>query len=297
MTTPCRRPSTEFIQSAAAGGVEGLGANESGSEALAELQAWMLDGILAGGADRGAVRARVVGDERLGPEGRFAIYAGGYRSRLLEALRDDYPALRLLVGETVFDLFAQGYVAAHPPRHFSLYDYGAGFADHLEATRPADGGPLAALPAAVARLERARSEAQRAAGTERHGRPLPMADSAMLPGLRLRLPGSARLLRLEFDPLPLIEASEKGGEPVVPVPGESLIAVARSNYRVRQHRLEPWRHAWLEALGHEGGEVYRAAAAAARRSGREGGALLADVILWLPTAASLGLVAPADEAG
>ena len=124
-----------------------------------------------------------------------------------------------------------------------------------------------------------------------------MADSAMLPGLKLRLPDSVRLLRLDFDLLPLIEASESGGEAVVPEPDESLIAVARSAYRVRQHRLEPWLYAWLEALGPEGGEVYGAVAAAARRSGREGGALLADVILWIPAAASLGLVVPADEAG
>lgn len=259
-------------------------------EALAELQAWMLDGIVAGSAERAAVEARIAGNARLGAEGRFAIYAGGYRSRLLETLRDDYPALRLLVGETVFDLFAQAYIAAHPPRHFSLYDYGAHFADHLEATRPADGGPLAGLPAAVARLERARAEVQRAEGTERSIQPALMADSAMLPGLRLKLPDSVRLLRADFDLLPLIEASEKGGDPVVPEPGESLIAVARNGWRVKQHRLEPWRFAWLEALGPEGGEVYRAAAAAARRSGREGGALLADVILWLPAAASLGLV-------
>lgn len=265
-------------------------------EALADLQGWMLDGIVAGSAEPEAVRARILGDDRLGPEGRFAIYAGGYRSRLLETLRDDYPALRLLVGETVFDLFAQGYVATHPPRHFSLYDYGAGFADHLAATRPADGGgPLAALPAAVARVERARSEVQRAGGTERLGRQPLMADMAMLPGLKLRLPDSVRLLRLDFDLLPLIEASENGGGAVVPEPGESLIAVARSGYRVRQHRLEPWRHAWLGALGPEGGEVHGAVATAARRSGREGGALLADVVLWIPAAASLGLVVPVGE--
>lgn len=264
-------------------------------EALAELQSWMLDGIVAGSAERAAVEARIAGNARLGAEGRFAIYAGGYRSRLLETLRDDYPALRLLVGETVFDLFAGAYIAAHPPRHFSLYDYGAHFADHLETTRPADGGPLAALPAAVARLERARAEVQRAEGIERSVQPSLMADSAMLPGLRLKLPDSVRLLRADFDLLPLIEASEKGGDPVVPASGESLIAVARSGWRVKQHRLEPWRFAWLEALGPAGGEVYRAAAAAARRSGREGGALLADVILWLPAAASLGLVIPAGE--
>jgi hypothetical protein len=261
-------------------------------EALAELQGWMLDGIIAGGAE--GVRSRIAGDEKLGPEGRFAIYAGGYRSRLMETLREDHPALRLLVGETVFDLFAQGYIAAYPPRHFSLYDYGAGFADHLAATRPTDGGPLAALPEAVTRLERARSEVQRAEGTERCRGPSLMADMAMLPGLRLKLPDSVRLLRVDFDLLPLIEASESGGGAVVPEPAESLIAVARSGYRVRQHRLEPWLYAWLEALGREGGEVHEAVAVAARRSGREGGALLADIVLWIPAAASLGLVASAD---
>lgn len=261
------------------------------AEALAELQGWMLEGIVAGAAPRAAVRARIEGDARLGPEGRFAIYAGGYRSRLNETLREDYPALHLLVGDTVFALFAESYIGARAPRHFSLYDYGADFADHLEGTRPrAGGGPLAALPAAVARLERARSEVQRAEGLERRSSAPLMADAAMLPGLRLKLPDSVRLLRLDFDLLPLIEASDRGGKAVVPERGESLIAVARSLYRVRLHRLEPWHHAWLEALGPDGAEVHEAAAAAARISGRDCGVLLADLVLWLPAAASVGLV-------
>lgn len=261
-------------------------------EALADLQQWMLGAIVAGGAEPEAVRDRIDGNRRLGPEGRFAIYAGGYRSRLLESLQNEFPALRLLVGDTVFELFARGYIAANPPRHFSLYDYGARFADHLEATRPA-GGPLAGLPAAIARLERARAEVQRAEGTERRDRSWLPAEATLLPGLRLKLPDSVRLLRLDFDLLPLIEASETGGRAVVPEPGETLIAVVRSGYRVRQLRLEPWRHAWLEALGTEGADLYGAAAAAAAASGRDGGALLADLALWLPVAASLGLVTSA----
>jgi hypothetical protein len=259
-------------------------------EALPDLQQWMLGAIVAGAAEPEAVLGRVADGGRLGPEGRFAIYAGGYRSRLVESLQNEFPALRLLVGDTVFELFARSYIAGNPPRHFSLYDYGARFADHLEATRPADGGQLAGLPAAVARLERARAEVQRAEGVERSGRSWLPAEAALIPGLRLRLPDSVRLLRLDFDLLPLIEASEAGGQAVVPEPGESLIAVVRSGYRVRQLRLEPWRHAWLEALGSEGADLYGAAAAAAARSGRDGGALLADLALWLPVAASLGLV-------
>ncbi len=259
-------------------------------EALADLQRWMLGAIVAGAAEPEALLGRIAGNDRLGPEGRFAIYAGGYRSRLLESLQNEYPALRLLVGDTVFELFARGYIAANPPRHFSLYDYGARFAAHLEATRPPDGGPLAGLPAALARLERARAEVQRAEGIERGGPSRLTAEAALLPGLRLALPDSVRLLSLEFDLLPLIEASEQGGAAVVPEPGETLVAVFRSGYRVRQLRLEPWRHFWLEALGGGGGDVYGAAAAAAAASGRDGGALLADLTLWLPVAASLGLV-------
>jgi hypothetical protein len=261
-------------------------------EALADLQEWMLGAIVGGSAKAESVRSRIAGNERLGAEGRFAIYAGGYRSRLLESLQNEFPALRLLVGDTVFELFARGYIAAHPPRHFSLYDYGARFAGHLEATRPADGGPMAGLPAAIARLERARAEAQRSEGIERRDRSW-LAEAAFLPGLRLALPDSVRLMRLDFDLLPLIEASEKGGEAVVPAAGETMIAVVRSDYRVRQLRLEAWRFAWLEALGTDGADAYGAAAAAAGRSGREAGALIADLVFWLPVAAAAGLVIPA----
>ncbi len=264
------------------------------AEALAELQSWMLNGIAAGMAPRSEVRERIAGDARLRAEARFAIYAGGYRSRLVQTLREDYPALLLLVGETVFGLFAESYIAAHPPRHFSLYDYGAGFADHLEATRPKQGGgPLTALPASLARLERARAEVQRAEGLERRPGPPFLADAAMLPGLRLKLPNSVRLLRLDFDLLPLLQAADSGGAAVVPEKGESLVAVGRSRWQVRLHALLPWQLAWLEALGAEGAEVHEAAAAAARISKRDGGALLADLALWLPAGAAMGLVTAA----
>lgn len=263
-------------------------------ETLAGLQGWMIEAIVAGRAPEAAIAERILGDERLDAGGRLAVYAGGYRSRLMESLRDEYPALRRLVGDTVFNLFAAGYIDARPPRHFSLYQLGAGFADHLEATRPQDGGgPLAALPAQLARLERARAEVGRAEGVERDPRPLLLADAAMLPGLRLLLPDSVRLLKSDFDLAPLIEAGERGGEPGIPEAVESFVAVARSRYRVRLHALEPWRHAWLEAIGPDGAEVHEAALKAAQVSGREVGAVIADLVLWIPAAAAGGLVVEA----
>ena len=91
------------------------------------------------------MRARIDGDERLGPEGRFAIYAGGYRSRLSETLREDYPALRLLVGDTVFDLFAAWLYRRPPAAPFQPLRLWRPFRRPSRRDPPAaDGGPLAA---------------------------------------------------------------------------------------------------------------------------------------------------------
>ena len=264
---------------------------------LAAVQQAMQAAILAPGPAPEAA-ALVAGDARLDGAARLGIYARGYRSRLLECLRADFPALRLLAGDTAFDLFAEGYIAAHPSREPSLYGFGAGFADHLAACRPPDAsqpGSLLALPAQLARIERARSEAQRARGVE--GEALPLgADLAFAPGARLRRPESCLLLRLDFDFTALLAAADRG-EPGEPPPAEaSLVAVARGGWRVRVHRLDAWRFAFLEALGPGGADVQAAAAAAAAQSGREVAAVIADLAMWLPAAGVAGLAARARAA-
>ena len=260
--------------------------------ALAELQLWTHKAILRGGARGDNAAALIREGGALRPDERLGIYADGYRARLIESLGGEYPALKSLIGETVFGLFATGYIATRPPGHFSLYALGAGFADHLEATRPP--GEETALPAQLARLERARAEVQRAEGIERLGdRAIAAAGAALMPALRLRIPDSVRLLPLGFDFIPLIAATDAGEPPVVPEPRDSRVAVARTGYRVALHALEPWRFAWLEALGEGGDAVEVAAAEAARATGREVGATLADIALWQPAAARMGLVATA----
>ena len=254
------------------------------------MQAAILAGRVAGPAAE-----LVAGDERLGPGERVGIYARGYRARLLECLRADFPALRLFTGDTVFDLFAEDYVAASPPRARSLYGFGAGFADHLAARQPPEAsepGSVLGLPAQLARIERARSEAQRAPGVETEAVP-PGADLVFAPGARLRRPDSCILLRLDYDFVPLLAAADRGEQGELPPATRSLVAVARAGWRVRVHRLDAWRYAFLAALGAEGTEVQRAASAAAEASGRETSSLLADLAIWLPAAGLAGLAARA----
>ncbi|WP_165185485.1 DNA-binding domain-containing protein [Caulobacter soli] len=263
---------------------------------LATMQRWM-QGAILGRAAPLDVDAVVVGAAQdqggLTAAQRLGLYARGYRARLMECLTAEFPCLLALAGEQVFQLFAAGYIAARPSTDPSLYGLGAGFADYLEATRPAgDDGPaaLSALPAELARLDRARAEVQRAAGVERLGGPVLAADLLLTPGARLRRPDSVRLLTLGFDPGPLLAAVDRGGPIDPPPPCPTPVAVARSRWRVAVHALPVWRYAWLEALGEEGADVHVAAARAAQASGRETGAVIADLALWLPTAAGLGLV-------
>jgi len=264
---------------------------------LAALQLWMQRRVTAGlwpvERDESGIGHVVVASAALPAAARLGIYASSYVARLAECMRLEFPVLRALIGEQVFNLFVGGYLSARPPESFSLYDLGAGFADYLEATRPSPrSGPAApeALPANLARLERALAEAERADGPEDAAGDLNVPSVLCDPRRRLHLPGSVKLLRLDFDFTATLATAREGERPVMPVPGNTLMAVARARYRVRAHRLDPWAFAWLSALEGNGGDVQAAIQVASRVSGRDGGAIVADLLLWLPLAVQNGFI-------
>jgi hypothetical protein len=269
--------------------------------ALADLQGWLQARVTGGVWDlpedpgAGPLAADVVvGAGPLAPRARLAIYAKSYGLRLAECLRVEFPVLAAMVGPEVFNLFAGAYLGARPSRSPSLYDLGAGFADYLAATRPPGAeGALAALPADLARLERAIAESGRAAGLESEPPGPPLDPMALLlqPAARLRIPDTLRLLRLGFDFTDALAAARAGEHPVPPPPEPTLVAVARRRYAVRVHALEPWAFAWLEALASDG-DVNAATRTAADACDVGTGEILARLLLWLPTAAEAGLVAP-----
>jgi len=210
----------------------------------------MQEAILAASGED--ARAHVHGDNRLTAEDRIHIYARGYRQRLRECLESEYPLLAALAGPTAFGLFAQGYIAARPSQSYTLYDFGAGFADWLEASRPPGGAQhVGAIPAALARIERTKAEVHRAAGIERiaartYGgiEPAIAEILALAAPRRWWRPDSVRLLALPFDFREMLAS----GDPVPPRAELSLLAVARAQYRVACHPLEPWQFDWLTLL-------------------------------------------------
>ena len=107
-----------------------------------------------GAAERDPILLELIQDDGvLGPAARLEIYAGMYRARLLDVLREDFPRTLAVVGDDGFAALASGYLDRVPSRNPSVRHAGQRFADFLE-TEPTTPAFLADL----ARLEWARVE-------------------------------------------------------------------------------------------------------------------------------------------
>lgn len=66
---------------------------------------------------------------------RLAVYGNAYFSRLIECLRELFPALLYTLSEEVFDQFAIGYLEQYPSRSYTLHHLPDRFVTFLEASR------------------------------------------------------------------------------------------------------------------------------------------------------------------
>jgi len=97
---------------------------------------------------------------RLVAQPGFAVYRNTVMKGCIDALRANYPVVARLVGDEWFRAAAAVFVRTNLPQHPSLVDYGEEFAGFLTSFEPAVVVPYLA---AVARLERFRTEAHIAA--------------------------------------------------------------------------------------------------------------------------------------
>jgi len=84
---------------------------------------------LAADGDRGgSVRAHLLrtvrSDQGLDAAQRLDIYANMYFFRILDVLKEDYPATRALLGDVAFHNLITDYLVRHPPAHFSIREAG-----------------------------------------------------------------------------------------------------------------------------------------------------------------------------
>jgi hypothetical protein len=207
------------------------------------MQHRMLDAIVNERGNEGlpvfVSQGAMTADERLD------VYRSAYRSRLVECLADDYPALRHALGEEAFERLCHAYIAAHPSRSPSLNVFGRLLPRFVRGHDALQGGFLSDL----ARLEWALVEAVHA----------PSSD-AVSPEVVAQVPTEAwegvRLLPcvwyawLDFDyPADAYyQAFREDLDPALPDPLATTIVVLRDGLALRRVSVAPGLRVLLRRL-------------------------------------------------
>jgi hypothetical protein len=239
---------------------------------------------------------------------RLEVYANAYYARLLECLRDEFPALLHAAGEEVFDGLAFGYLQSHPSQSYTLSQLSRQFAQYLEETRPReeDESDEPSWPESLidlVRLERCYSDVFDGPGTER----LTLLGAADLQGLspeawsqaRLVTVPCLRLLALRFPVHEYATAVREKRDPEIPEPAPTWLAVSRINYVVRRWTLTPAQFELLTGLmdGQAVGSAIERAARVAVESGETIERLAENLHDWFAEWSSAGFFQAIERAG
>ena len=193
------------------------------------------EGSIAEDAEATALAA---GNARLSPGAQVEIYREQFFLRHEGALREDFGALARFLGDAAFAALARAYLAAHPPRSFSLRDLGEALPAFVTAGAARD----------LALVEWAFVEVFDAPSLP----PLTTADLASVapaewPMVRLALQPYVKLLSLAHAAHDYRLATRRG-EHVDLTARASFVAVYRGPESLHCLDLEPAAYALLDAL-------------------------------------------------
>ena len=165
--------------------------------------------------------------------GDVGIYARMYASRLHDTLAEDYPKLRVALGEDRFDDAVLRFLRAHPPSSFTLRDAGQKLPAFLRAAEEAP-----AWAADLAALERARSEVFDGPDAAPLTQDEVTALGDQLPGLVLSWVPSSVVVPLAWTVDDLWSAIEDGAPFCQPTPGARVVLVWRRDVAVLHRTLD-----------------------------------------------------------
>jgi hypothetical protein len=167
------------------------------------------------------------GSVELPARDRLAIYRNMYGARLVDGLRETFPALAGFLGHDRFESLALDYVAAHPSDHHDVGRIGRllpGFLRmHPDPFRP----DLADL----AELELTRNEVFFAPDGPAVG-PEVLAGEADAAAVRLRMAGTLRVAFLAHDAAALWRSLASGAAVDLPVAAQTTVAIWRRGFDV-----------------------------------------------------------------
>ncbi len=83
-----------------------------------------------------AIKPMIADDKRFSADRRLKVYYDGYRIRLCEILKLDFPKTYYLMGDEHFDEAFDLYLKKHPSQHFSVRYFGQHFVNFLRNVAP-----------------------------------------------------------------------------------------------------------------------------------------------------------------
>ena len=188
------------------------------------------------GLPRGGLGAIIGGDARLSAVERVDIYANMYFYRLLEVLRQDYPATAAALGDTKFHNLITGYLIDYPPSEPSVFWAGRHLAEYLR------GHPLGAryrFVADLAALERTTVEVFCARDTPAlEAAAMRTIPSARWPALRMRTVAALAVLDTDWQVGPALRRFQATRKWKTPAAGHGRILVWRRAAKVFCRELD-----------------------------------------------------------
>lgn len=188
---------------------------------------------------------------------RLQVYGNAYLARLVEVLRDEFPAVRHAIGDEAFDGFAFGYLQAYPSRSYTLADLSGSFSKYLRETRPpadddAAGPDWIEFLIDLTSLEQIYGEVFSGEGPE-GGRHLQPAELAEIPpdqwaDVTLVPIPCLQLARFRFPVHEYATAVRLGKDPTPPEARETLLVVGRRDFVVRRQAVSRVEFEMLTAI-------------------------------------------------
>jgi putative DNA-binding protein len=198
----------------------------------------------------------IASDDRMTPVERVEIYAQGYFYRILDVLKEDYPATLAVAGADNFHNLVTGYLIDYPPTEPSIYFAGQHLAAYL-ATHPlCERFPYLAD---LARLERTMLESFHAVDAQALDadamRTIPPTE---WPALLMRANPASRLMESSWRVDRILRAVEDGAAWHPPNRESVTIIVWRRAARVSFRVAEPGEREALRLASVNGGATFAA---------------------------------------
>jgi len=193
---------------------------------------------------------------------RLEVYGNAYYARLLECMREFFPATADALGVDVFDQFTLDYLQRHPSQSYTLGRLANQFVPFLEASRAqlensddrvnADETHWSDFFVDLARLEWSIDQVFDGPGVENEML-LTMEQLAEVgperwPGARLLPVVCLKLLSSKYPVSDYYTAFRKQQQPAIPAAATTYLALTRRDYVVRRYAISEPQFALLQSL-------------------------------------------------